>query len=129
MGGVAKIFYNFLTCQKYSQIYFRIFCIFGKIFCMAQNPVDLEQVARNVKASVESDFKRRKAALSALKAPAPFKPSANSDEKYKSALNESYKAKAALDASDTTGAKKNEYLEKMKKRASMMGSMRDSIIK
>jgi len=96
---------------------------------MAQNPVDLEQAVKNVKASVESDFKRRKAALSALKAPAPFKPSANSDEKYKSLLNESSKAKNALDASDPTGAKKNEYLEKMKKRASMMGSMRDSMTK
>jgi hypothetical protein len=96
---------------------------------MAQNPVDLEQVARNAKASIESDFKKRKAALSALKVPAPFKPSANFNEKYKSALESSSKAKAALDASDTTGAKKNEYLEKMKKRASMMGSMKDSMTK
>jgi hypothetical protein len=36
MGGVVKIFYNFfLTCQKNSQIYFRIFCIFGKTYIMA----------------------------------------------------------------------------------------------
>jgi len=40
MGGVAKIFYNFLTCQKYGQIYFRIFCIFGKIIFMYNNMMD-----------------------------------------------------------------------------------------
>lgn len=33
---MVKIFYNFfLTCQKNSQIYFRIFCIFGKTYIMA----------------------------------------------------------------------------------------------